>query len=324
MVSVPSSGSTSTRRCSLASTGPAAPTPARAAGPGTVDRRGTCASRSRARRRPRTRPPAPAPGAGGSRWSRRPRPARAARFAGRLEVDRRLAGRGVVQRELDDAVVARGGRSTRATRAPASSGPRIISSTQRIFCADDHGGEALGRVVAHDLRRRARCRRRRATRWTGPVPGSGIATTPPRSTAGGFTTTVDAGGRVDLVGERGERVAGQRLADVARLLVAHSHRLDDLVVAARARRVVRAVEHQVAPADVEQRVRVAVGGEEQRAQRLGTALERALGGGRGLVHVDPVRRHAHQHVGTRARAQLAAPRGQARRSVARRRTRRGT
>ena len=61
------------------------------------------------------------------------------------------------------------------------------------------------------------------------------------------------------------------------------------------------------------------GVEVERAQGLGDLLERALGPGRELLHVDAVGRHTHEHVGPGAGAQLTAPDRQA---VARGRQRR--
>ena len=107
-----------------------------------------------------------------------------------------------------------------------------------------HLGRARGAVVERDEVHRPGARERHAS---------------PRrrgSRAVLFTTMVDDGGHVDGGGERAHRLAGERLADVARLLVAHPHRLDDVVGAARARRVVGAVQDQLAPPDVEQRARV--------------------------------------------------------------------
>ena len=97
---------------------------------------------------------------------------------------------------------------------------------------------------------------------------------------------------------------------MARFLIAHPHRLDDLVGAAGARGIVRAVQHEVPPRDVEQRSRIRRSVEHERAERFGAAFDRTFCRGRGLVDVDAVGRHAHQHVGARARAQLAAPCGQ--------------
>ena len=218
-------------------------------------RRRTCASRS----------PAPAPGANTTSCIGRPeladarssRRLRRARAALRAVASRSIAGSpGAASCNVNSTTPSSRRRSsTRATRAPANSGPRIISSTQRIFCPIDDGGEALAGARRARPASAARCRRRGRRGGPARSPGSASSTTPPRSTADGFTTTVEPAGASISVGQRGERVVGQRLADVARLLVAHSHRLDDFVVAARARRVVRAVQHQVAPADVEQRVR---------------------------------------------------------------------
>ncbi len=136
-----------------------------------------------------------------------------------------------------------------------------------------------------------------ATKCTGPTPGTGTATNPVRGRAVLLTTMVDEGGASTVGRELPQRVARERLADVASLLVAHPHRFHDFVVAARAGRIVGAVEDEVTPADVEQRAGVRVAFEEQRAQRFGEALEAAFGARGGLVDVDPIRRHPHEHVG---------------------------
>ena len=127
-----------------------------------------------------------------------------------------------------------------------------------------------------------------------------------------------AGRRVDhhgpgvgqRAGQRGERLVGQAVADLAGLGVA---------VRARRRRPRRPSRRRSsrgrrcgpsrarpgragAPATARRR-------QEQGAQRLGPALEGPLGPRRGALHVDPVGRHAHEHVGPGPRAQLALPRG---------------
>ncbi len=142
--------------------------------------------------------------------------------------------------------------STRVMRAPASSGPRIISSTQRIFCPTTTVEIPSPAVVRTTWVGQA-VPSSTATRCTGPSPGSGTATRPGRGARGRVHHDGRRRWRVDLGREVPERVTRQRLADVARLLVADAYRLDDFVVAARARRVVRAVEHELAPTDPQQR-----------------------------------------------------------------------
>ena len=83
-----------------------------------------------------------------------------------------------------------------------------------------------------------------ATRCTGPVPGSGTCTTPGAIARGAVHHDGRRRRDVDGGGECAQGLAGERLAHVARLLVAHPHRLDHVVGAARARRIVRAVEHR--------------------------------------------------------------------------------
>ena len=214
-----------------------------------------------------------------------------------------------MERELVTAV------GERAVLDPCDAGAGQLRSPHHLedppdLLADHDGGDALALDRAHDLGGAG-----------GPVvdrhqvhrTGAGERDLDqPAARAGG---AVHHDGRrrwrVDRGRQLPERVTGEGVADVTRLLVAHAHRLDDLVGAARARRVVRAVEDQLAPPDVEERGGILRGREEQRAQGFGDALEAALGARRGLVHVDAVRRHAHQHVRPRARPQLTAPRRQA-------------
>ena len=55
-------------------------------------------------------------------------------------------------------------------------------------------------------------------------------------------------------------------------------------------------------------LRPPLGRQEQGAGGLGPALQGALGSGRSLLHVHPVRAHAHEQVGPRPRAELSPPR----------------
>ena len=271
MVSVPSAGSTSTRRCSLASACPLGAH--RRARSGTLDDAvrapaeaghgiGANTTSCTGARRWRMAMVAPAS------------PSASRRRLGRLEVDPGLTGRGVVERELDHAVGERAVLDPGDARRRRAPGPRIISSTQRIFWPTTtvEMPSRLDRRVRPGWGRR--CRRRRRPGAPGRCPGAGPSTSPPRCAGGAVHDDGRRRRRVDRGREVPERVAGEGLADVARFLVAHAHRLDDLVVAARARRVVRAVQDELAPADVEERVRVGLGREEQRAQRFGAALER--------------------------------------------------
>ena len=231
MVSVPSAGSTSTRTCSFARTLPVG-AHRRCAGPVAVDRRGTCASRSRA--------PRPAANTT-SRHGRatladrdglaRLRRARAELVARRLEVDGRLARRGVVQRELDDAVVASRGRSTRAIAGARELGAAHHLEHPADLLPDDDGGEPSPARRPHDLRRARGAVVERDEVYRARSPGSAIvdhAGAVDRR-RGSRRRSTPAGASISSASVR-ERVVGQRLADVARLLVAHPHRLDDLVV----------------------------------------------------------------------------------------------
>ena len=135
--------------------------------------------------------------------------------------------------------------STRAMRAPASSGPRIISTTQRIFRPTTTADIPSPPVVLTTWLGHAEPLR--ATRCTGPSPGNGTVDQSAAGDRGGIDDDGRSRRRVHLGRELVQCVARQRGPDVARLLVAHPHRFDHFVVAARARRVVRAVEHEVAP-----------------------------------------------------------------------------
>ncbi len=80
-------------------------------------------------------------------------------------------------------------------------------------------------------------------------------------------------GRAHLRGERVHGVVRQPVTDLTGFVVTDEHLIDDLVVAARARGVVRAVQHELAPRDVGESVRVVAGGQEQRRQWFGAFLE---------------------------------------------------
>ena len=121
--------------------------------------------------------------------------------------------------------------------------------------AGDHGLVDLAGDDADQLRRERACRRARRSD-TGLRPGAVPRRSRTRARAVGFTTTVELGGASTSLRERVQRVAHEPVADLARLVVAHEDVVDDLVVTARARRVVRAVEHEVAPREREERVRV--------------------------------------------------------------------
>src|SRR5262249_53482977 len=157
-------------------------------------------------------------------------------------------------------------------------GPRSISRTHRTFwpvtTVEKPSPPTVRSIwVAHSVPSSA-------TKWTLPSPGTRASITPERSCWVELTTTVEPGSAsISAASRRAAAggVAGEAVADVAGVLVADHDRVDDLVVTARARRVVRAVEHQIAPRELEQTRRVALGGKEERAHRLGPALDRPLG-----------------------------------------------
>ena len=127
----------------------------------------------------------------------------------------------------------------------------------------------------------------------GPGPGRGVDDGGP--------------GLGDRAGQGVDGPLDQPVGDVGGVGVAGQHGVDDLVDGAGAARVVGGVEHDLAPRPVEERLGPPAGWEEEGGEGLGQALERALGAGRGLLHVDPVGGHAHQQVGPGPRAQLAPP-----------------
>ena len=104
---------------------------------------------------------------------------------------------------------------------------------------------------------------------------------------------------------------GEAGADLGGLGVAVQDGVAHLVDRAGADRVVGGVADDLPPGLVAAAPRPALGGQEQRRQRLGARRSRRARRGGRLLHVDPVGRHAHQQVGPGARAQLAGPRGQA-------------
>ena len=125
----------------------------------------------------------------------------------------------------------------------------------------------------------------------------------------GFTTTRSCRvGASTACARSRDRVGGEAVAELAGLGVAHRDLVDDLVGAARARRVVRAVQRRAAATRGRAaRAGTASAGRNSARQRLGALLDRALGRRARPVDVDPVRRDAHEHVGARAGPQLAAP-----------------
>ena len=146
---------------------------------------------------------------------------------------------------------------------PANSVPRIRSSTQRTFWSVTIVWKpSPSRIATSCVGRGAPSG---PTKWHGPVPGTRASTMPGRAPRGRVDDERRAARRVDLpCASVVHRVVRESVADLARFGVAHEHLVDDFVVAARARRVVRAVQHEVAPRDRGQRVRVLLG-------RAGTA-----------------------------------------------------
>ena len=120
-----------------------------------------------------------------------------------------------------------------------------------------------------------------------------------------MTTSVAPAAARDLARERVDRVVREPVADLACFRVADADLLDDLVAAARARRVVRAVQDQLSPRDLGERVRVLRGRQEEGRERLGALLEGAFGACAQAVDVDAVRSDTHQQVGACARPELA-------------------
>ncbi len=195
----------------------------------------------------------------------------------------------------------------------ADARPRELGAAHHLehpphLLARHRGREAFAADRPHHLgrHRRAAGRHQVHRALAGHVP----AHEPAPVGAGRVHHERGAGGGVDLDRHLVQRLADEHVPDLAGVVVSDEHLVDDLVVAARARRVVRAVEHEVPPRDVEERVRRAVRQKERR-QGLCPPLDGALRGRACLVHVDPVRRHAHEHVGAHTRAQLTPPRREA-------------
>ncbi len=84
-------------------------------------------------------------------------------------------------------------------RAPANSGPRIISSTQRTFWPTTTVEMPSSVVVVCTTCVGHGAPSSSATRCTGPLPGSGTLTTPDRVCAVLFTTMVDDAGTSTVV-----------------------------------------------------------------------------------------------------------------------------
>ena len=117
----------------------------------------------------------------------------------------------------------------------------------------------------------------------------------------------DGAGVGEGAGEGGERAVGDTLGDLPGLGVAVQHGVAHVVDRARADRVVGGVADHLAPGEVEERARPGVGVGEERGEGLGPALEGAFGRGGRPLHVDAVRRHAHEQVGPGPRPQFALP-----------------
>ena len=105
-------------------------------------------------------------------------------------------------------------------------------------------------------------------------------------------------------------VACEPVTDLSRLGIADDDLVDDFVVTTGARRVMGAVQDQVAPCNCRERVRVLRGGQQQRRQRLRALLQRPFGGRARAVHVDAVRSHTHEEVRARTRTELSVHRGE--------------
>ncbi len=110
-----------------------------------------------------------------------------------------------------------------------------------------------------------------------------------------------------VVAERAHRALREAFGDLTRLREPVQHRVAHLVDRAGADRVVRRVADHLEPRFVEELFGPPVWGEQQRAQRLGQALERPLGGRSDTPHVSTVRSDSHEEVGARSRSQLALP-----------------
>ena len=111
------------------------------------------------------------------------------------------------------------------------------------------------------------------------------------------------------VGERAGKAldgaVGQPGGDRTGLGVPVQHGVDDVVDRAGTDGVVGGVAHHLQPGQFQQALRVVRRRLEQGGQWLGAALQFPLGERAAALDVDPVRGHAHEHVGPGAGAQLA-------------------
>ena len=153
-------------------------------------------------------------------------------FLGGLEVDLRLARRGIVERELDGAVGEFGALHLADARARELGAAHHLQDPADLLAHHD-GADALAA---------SRCDHLRGHGLVGgdvdemhrPGAGDGQLDDSAARGGGGVDHHRRTGGRVHRLGERDERVLGECLGDVARLLVPDAHRLDHFVVAARA------------------------------------------------------------------------------------------
>ena len=224
-------------------------------------------------------------------------------LADSLEVDRGFAGCGFVEREFVGTV--------RALRAfdPRDGDARELGTAHELddppdLGAGHRGRQALARRRPDDVGRARRPGVVDEVEWTGAGYPHRHEARPVG--AGWVHDEGRARNAVDLGRQRLHRRVGHDVAEVARFLVPHGHGVHHVVGAARTGGVVRAVEHELPPGDLEQRVGIVGGREEQRGEGLGAPLDRAFRRRAELVDVDAIRRDAHEHVGPRARAQLAA------------------
>ncbi len=114
-------------------------------------------------------------------------------------------------------------------------------------------------------------------------------------------------GRDDLGTQHRDRATCETVANLACCSVAHKDLIDNLVSTTGARRIMCGVQDELTPCLVHKWVRVPLWSQEQGTQRFGTPFKSPFGSGASAMDIDPIRRHAHQHIGAGPRPQFPAP-----------------
>ena len=133
---------------------------------------------------------------------------------------------------------------------------------------------------------------------------------PVRSVAVGFTTTMPSSPPSISEAKRCSDVAGQRVAELAGLVVTVSTEATTSSCEQAQAESWALLSTSRCHASSRRRYGYRSGGAKQRVERFGDAFERALGGRARLVDIDAVRRDAHEHVVRAPGPQLAPPLGE--------------